>query len=294
MKLRIAPRLPLSLSLTSLLALSLTGCGLYVVKKSISGGDPQGMPFYVKTAGCKREIVRLKPYYLLTLTTKTGDKINEVESTAVCAANATSSPFEAVLDAARTGGDITKPWAAVKRLSCDLAAEPPIGSTEWHLTSDTISAYTYVDYATPYTLNVRRPIIGSASATTKLASDGTLTEGTAQMEDKTGAALLGAIPAAALATREVGPTKPPTAPLPYELKIELKGVKFTATYRDPLAHGGCEKDPLLISDPPNTGKPDLLIEDAGGGDKKAADDGSTVKVIGTVQLPKAKDSDTGK
>jgi len=49
-----------------------------------------------------------------------------------------------------------------------------------------------------------------------------------------------------------------------------------------------------VSDPPNTGKPDLLIEDAGGGDKKAADDGSTVKVSGTVQLPKAKDGDAGK
>jgi hypothetical protein len=276
------------------IALVLTGCGVYVVKKAPPGGGPQGIPFYVKTAGCKREIVRLKPYYLLTLSTKTADKTSEVESTAVCAANATSSAFESVLDAARTGGDITKPWAAMKRMSCDLAAEPANGSNEWHLTSDTISAYTYVDYQTPYTLNVRRPIIGSASATTKLASDGTLTEGTAQMEDKTGAALLGAIPAAALAAREVGIPKPPTAALPYELKIELKGVKFTATYRDPLAHGGCEKDPLLVSDPPNTGKPDLLIEDAGGGDKKAADDGSTVKVSGTVQLPKAKDGDTGK
>jgi len=44
-----------------------------------------------------------------------------------------------------------------------------------------------------------------------------------------------------------------------------------------------------VSDPPATGKPDLVVEDAGG-DKKATDDSNTVKVNGSIQLPKAKDA----
>jgi hypothetical protein len=212
-----------------LLSLCLSGCGLYVVKKSSPAGDHQGIPFYVKTAGCKREIVRLKPYYLLTLTTKTGDKTSESESAAVCREGAASREFETLLDVARKGGDITASWQAVKQLACDITEEPASASKDWYLTSDTISDYAYVDYQNPYTLNVRRPLIGSASATTKLASDGTLTEGTAQVEDKTGSTLLGLIPTSALAARTVGGTKPEAVAFPYELKIELKGVKFTRT-----------------------------------------------------------------
>jgi hypothetical protein len=44
-----------------------------------------------------------------------------------------------------------------------------------------------------------------------------------------------------------------------------------------------------LSDPPSAGKSDLVVEDAGA-EKKTADDGNTVKVSGTVQLPKAKDA----
>jgi len=283
----------MNVKLAPLLMLSLcfTGCGLYVVKKTTPAGDHQGIPFYVKTAGCKREIVRLKPYYLLTLTTKPGEKTSQAESTAVCRENAASGTFQALVDTARTGSDITADWTAVKKLGCDLAEEPAMGSKDWYVTSDTISAYTYVDYQNPYTLNVRRPIMGSASATTKLAADGTLSEGTAQVEDKTVGTLLGMIPTAALAPHAVAVSKPEAAPFPYELKIEEKGVKFTWTYRDPATYGGCERDSQLTSDPPTTGKPDLVVEDAGAA-KKTADDSSTVKVSGSIQLPKAKDSGT--
>jgi hypothetical protein len=274
------------------LALSLSGCGLYVVKKSSPAGDPQGIPFYVKTAGCQRQIVRLKPYYLLTLTTKTGDKTGQSESTTLCGAHASSGAFETLLDEAQAGKAIASSWTAVKKLACNLPEEPSMGSKDWFVTSDTISTYTYVDYQNPYSLNVRRPIMGSASATTKLAADGTLTEGTAQVEDKTGEILLGMIPTTALAEHIEGGSKPGVATLPYELKIEDKDVKFTWTYRDPATHGACEKDAQLLSDPPNTGKPDLVIEAADSGENKAADDGSTVKVTGSIQLPKAKDSAT--
>jgi hypothetical protein len=275
-----------------LLSLGLTGCGLYVVKKSTSAGDHHGIPFYVKSAGCKREIIRVKPYYLLTLTTETGEKTSQSESTVMCKENFTSAVFQTLVDEARAGKDITASWKAVKNLPCDVTTEPLMGSKNSFVASDTISNYAYVDYQNTYTLNVRRPVIGSASATTKLATDGTLSEATAQVEDKTLETLIGAIPSADLikSAAAIAPAVALTPnTYPYELKIEEKAVKFIWTYYDPAMHGGCEKDPLLISDPPTAGKPDLVVQSADG-DKKAADDSNTVKVNGSIQLPKAKDA----
>jgi hypothetical protein len=282
MKLKIAPLL--------LLSISLTGCGLYVIKKSTPAGDHQGIPFYVKTAGCQREIARVKPYYLLTLTVKMGEKTSQSESTVVCREDAKSAAFQALLEEARTGKDIAASWKAVKSLVCDRTEEQVTGSKNSFVASDTVSAYTYVDYQNPYTLNVRRPIVGSASATTKLASDGTLSEGTAQIEDKTVSTLISAIPSADLIKNAAG-IAAAALTSSYEIKIEEKAVKFTWTYRDPATHAACEKDMQLVSDHPTTGKPDVRVEDAGG-EKKEADDGNTVKVNGSIQLPKAKDAGT--
>jgi hypothetical protein len=273
-----------------LLSLSLTGCGLYVVKKSTPAGDHHGIPFYVKTSGCQRQIVRLKPYYLLTLTTKTGDKTGPPQSTMVCRGNFTAPAFVALRDDDRKDPAIMSKWAAMKPLLCDPLQEPVQGSTDWFVTSDKIAAYAYVDYQNPYTLNVRRPIVGSASATTKLATDGTLSEGTAQIEDKTVSTLISAIPTADLIKSAAGIAALVAAPISsYELKIEEKAVKFTWTYHDPATHSACEKDAQLVSDPPATGKPDLVVEDAGV-EKKEADDSNTIKVNGSIQLPKAKDA----
>jgi hypothetical protein len=164
-----------------------------------------------------------------------------------------------------------------------------MGSTNSFVASDSITAYAYVDYQNPYTLNVLRPIVGSASATTKLATDGTLSEGTAQIEDKTLSTLLSAIPSTDLIKNAAGIAAAAALTSSYELKIEEKAVKFTWTYHDPATHSACEKDAQLVSDPPTTGKPDLVVEEAGG-EKKPADDSNTVKVSGSIQLPKAKDA----
>jgi hypothetical protein len=71
-------------------------------------------------------------------------------------------------------------------------------------------------------------IIGSASATTKLATDGTLSEGTAQIEDRTLSTLVSAIPSTDLIKNAAGIKIAATAPTSsYELKIEEKAVKFS-------------------------------------------------------------------
>jgi hypothetical protein len=288
----------LRIALVLLLSFSLTGCGLYVVKKSAPAGNHHGIPFYVKTAGCQRQIVRLKPYYLLTLTTtRTGEKTGHSESTTVCREHYTADDLLRLFDDVRSGNgpDIEPRWKAVIALSstCDLHGESIVGSKNSFLASDSIAAYTFVDYQTPYTLNVRKPIIGSASATTKLSPDGTLSEGTAQMEDKTLSTLISAVPTSDLIKSAAGIAAAAAPTVSYELKIEEKAVKFTWTYHDPATHSACENDPGLVSDPPTTGKPDFVVEDAGG-DRKPADDGNTIKVNGSIQLPKTQDASAPK
>jgi hypothetical protein len=280
-----------------LLALSfnLSGCGLYVVKKSRPAGKHHGIPFYVKTGGCKREILRLEPYYILTLTTKAGDKVIRSESAVVSKLQFNLPAVRSFRDAMAgqsipAGVSIDDLWNPVKLLQYEPhRPEMEIEVGNWFVISDTMTPYTYVDYEHPYTLNARRPIIGSASATTKLAEDGTLSEGTAQIEDKTLETVLGLVPAADLiksaagihAMAALGPGN-----LSYELKIEQKGVKFTRLYRYPANHTAC----LRVADAgvdPTDAKYDLVVEDVG--EEKKPSDENTVKVNGSIQLPKSKD-----
>lgn len=56
--------------------------------------------------------------------------------------------------------------------------------------------------ADQYYINTTRPWIGSASATIKLAADGTMTEAQSQIEDKTAATVLSMIPVAGFLTKQ--------------------------------------------------------------------------------------------
>lgn len=262
--------------------LCLTACSLYVIKKSSPGSDHHGIPFYVKTSGCKREITHLQPYYLLTLARKEDDKTVASDTTMVCRKDFASPLLDALRNA--TVADVRQKWTAVKQnLNCEPYAENAGDSL---LISDAVSSYLYVDYSTPYTLNVRRPVIGSASATTKLAEDGTLSEGTAQLEDKTLSTVLGLVPTADLIKSAAG-IKAIEAEAPYELKIEEKAVLLTRTYRDPAEHGPCDLDKNLKGIPPSLSS-DLLIKDAS--EEKAVAGDTAIKVTGTIQLPKPKDT----
>ena len=265
----------------------LSGCGLYIVKKSDVAGNHQGIPFYVKTGGCKREIAHLKPYYLLTLSKKENDKVVSTDTAFVCRADFNNSLLDSLRNS--TAATVESNWDALKKgVKCEPHAEDSTPENTL-LLSDVVSAYAYVDYNHPYTLNVRRPVIGSASATTKLADDGTLSEGTAQVEDKTLETVLGLVPAADLIKSAAGiATMAFDGGAPkfsYELKIEEKAAKLSRVYHDPQPTGPCELDTKLR--PTASGDFDFVVEDSDGG--KKPDDDNAIKVSGSIQLPKSKD-----
>src|SRR5581483_264222 len=153
------------LSFITTLCLLLSGCGMYVIHKSTPQGDHTGVPFFVKAAACKHEVARLEPYFVMTLTTKMGDKVQSAETTTL---SRTQFNSKTVLD-----------------LRSALASATPEQGGDIRALWDTVTPDVYVDYGVPYTLNVRTPLIGSAKADVKLADDGTLTEASAEKEDKT-------------------------------------------------------------------------------------------------------------
>ncbi len=290
-------------SLFALLAtcLSLSGCALYDVKKySDNTKDPGGIPFYTVTVGCKREVSQVIPYFNLTLSRKEGDKSIPAGLTTACFLGSQITELQKKIAAANNEDAILDAWSKVP--SCDPRGETAFANAP--KLSDVVSPYKYVDYGTTYTLNVKRPVNGSVSATTKLASDGTLTEGTAQADEEIVSSLLnaaasvfapGAAPAAAAAPPLTTPAPVsieskalPAAPtINYELKIEPKFARLTKTYRDEGQHGSCASDTALTSATP-PGHADFVISDVDSDAKKPAD--NAIKVNGTIELPKAKDA----
>jgi hypothetical protein len=124
----------------------------------------------------------------------------------------------------------------------------------------------------PRYINTKRPWIGSASATIKLAADGTMTEAQSQVEDKTAETVLSMIPVAGFLTKQWNISAPSTkvrtaefmssyslvglAPTPkrvIELKADpvvwtyvlRKGIPENGVLGLPLEYSSCTKSPCV-------------------------------------------------
>ena len=273
------------------LALSffLSGCGMYVIHKSTPQGNHTGVPFFVKAAACKHEVVRLEPYFVMTLTTKKGDKVESTETTTLSRTQFNSKPvldFRAALASSSTGqeAEIRTLWDAVRALHYEPhRPEGQIAANDWFIISDTVAPDVYVDYQTPYTFNVRTPLIGSAKADVKLADDGTLTEASAEKEDKTISELFPIKDLIKGAAGIVGFDSGGTVTV--ELSTEEKGVKYTRRYRLSAVTPPCN---ATADQRTESGPYDLIVEDVGAAKKESDDD--SISVSGSIKLPKPKGS----
>jgi len=270
----------LLLAFASLLA----GCSAYVVKRSTPAGDHKGIPFVVKTAVCKHEVVRLEPYYVLTFTEKKDGKIVGSAETTVLSRSQFATDAVRNLRTQMAGANPRNLWNAVRVMTYDpYLPESAVAAANWFVVSDKLMPEVYVDYEHPYTLNARRPLIGSVQATTKLNDDGTLSEGTTQSEDKTLSTLLDLVPAKELIKSAAGVAAadfvPPSgATSVFELAIEQKGVTYTRTYHsEDLPPCQNQAEDLAAAH-------DLVVADVTA-DKKEKDD-NTIQVNGSVKLPK--------
>jgi len=157
----------------------------------------------------------------------------------------------------------------------------------------------YVDYSTPYYYNSSKPLIGSSQASFKQASDGTLSEGSAQVETKTLQSFLDLFPVKDLVSTAAGTAKAAAAlragpaetsgTYKLELTTAVKVYKHTHTAQISTGPPPC---PTPDADVIGSGAYNLTIEDVGqSADKKSAD-ANTITVNGSIKLPKSADSGT--
>jgi hypothetical protein len=287
--------------------LLLSGCATFQVKKGTNHSKVPGIPFYVKQGACKHQTVYLEPYYIITLTLKYSDKSTISSSGVLSKSEFESQPVQQIRsivgEKAKLGQkevDRLLPlWTThVKGKTYNpYRPENSIAPADKVTLSNTLTPEIFVSYKDDdqYFYNVDRPAIGSVQADIKLGADGTLSEASAQVEDKTISTILSLFPVSDLVKSAVIP--PVSAALSetlggpegatvveVELKTERKGVKFTRTTFDLN-----NKPPCLV--PTNTlaevtERYSLTVEDVGGGEKP--DDSNNISVNGTIKLPKDK------
>lgn len=171
-----------------------TGCAgkLYQVHRGTTPVD--GVPFYVLAGSCTQETVRLETVYQLVLqfAGKEGSPARVLREKPIPASVYNSTAMQELRDA--VAAEKPKSASAITSLVDKLPAYNPAAQPELVIVSNTTKADTYVDYSKVHYINVSRPGIGSASAAAKLNANGTLSESSAEVEDKTAETILGAFP----------------------------------------------------------------------------------------------------
>ena len=299
---------PYSAATIALLVLSLvdlTGCRTAQITKAKSPSSStsstsshktdkiDGIPFYIKKAACKHEVVWFEPIYTLTLEELTIPQGADAkpQTTPRGAVVLSLSQYredpavrEFLKDLSQVGAefeDVLKKWDSITKVPYTPTNFPDDPKNRV-LVSNANSPEVYVDYAETYYINANHPWAGSAKIDTKLAADGTLTEASVEMESKTLETLLGPINAAIsaglpLAAKVEG--KPPVKQL--KLTTEVSGYKHTFSRVDPSATFPCA---VIAAD--NLPSPTNYTRDSvaagSGADKKGK---NKIQISGEVVLP---------
>src|ERR1017187_9315392 len=282
----------LVVSLVSCLFLSGCMSSLRVNRSDSLATQPKGIPFYVKTCVCKQETAWLEPQYILVFESKSGDfPFGPVQKVL------TRSDFQKKevqdfiarpdlntwrnviatmkdMDSYNEGNDSLFP----NRLSKAEA------EGDWIRVSNTGAIEVVVDYGNVFYLNSARPIAGSTQVDAKLAGDGTLTEGSAQLQDQTLSTITGMI--TSLVSSASKATK---AAIIQESKLTVttKVYKHTHSQYDPSTGpkpGSCKALPEGV-----VGGSFTVTEASSAGNSKPDSSGkdNTISITGSIVLPKA-------
>ncbi|HVO81650.1 MAG TPA: hypothetical protein VMT28_13025 [Terriglobales bacterium] len=180
--------------------LLLTGCGstVRVYKSNSLSSDPKGIPFYAKTAVCKQETVWLEPQYVLSYEQKIGkDAFGPIEKVLSRREFLDKTVQGFILQPGDLDAWSTKivtlpgPSAVNESDAASILAEEKLGN--WTRVANSATLDAVVDYSIVFYLNSKRPLAGTGQIDGKLAADGTLTEGSAQIQDQTLATVASAI-----------------------------------------------------------------------------------------------------
>ncbi len=295
------------------------GCGTAIRVTNSEKHKIDGIPFYAKVAACKHETVWLVPTYKLTLVEITPAPATEEENQTaenktagkevskslgvrlISLETYTSDDFRKM--AASIENDTNQPDEGVVRnwfLNLPQTTVPGHGlpaAEERILASNENVPVVMVNYATTYYYNVKRPILGSVSATAELNADGTLSKGSAQIEDKTLQAILDLLPvkelASAAATGAIAPLARGRARARLKLIIEPQVDKYTLSQAPKIVPGQessfpCPAPTATLDEIQGNNFSRTTVAAADSADK--TDSQQKVKFAGTVQLPKADDA----
>jgi len=188
------------LAILAVLSLALGGCmsSVRVSQSTSLASPPKGIPFYAKTGACKQETAWLEPQYIVTYESKIGassfgpvDKVlnrQQFMKPAVqgfLVAPQASADWQKIIFA-EPGPDVVN-----ETNPSDIKKEVDEGN--WTEASNTAEVDAVVDYGNVFYLNSARPLAGTTQVDAKLSADGTLTEGSAQVNDQTIATVASAI-----------------------------------------------------------------------------------------------------
>jgi hypothetical protein len=307
--------------------------------KAQESEDAQGIPFYIKTASCKQQTIWLQPVYTLTLkrviTSKFEDEAAaktakaELPSPRVISSTKVLSLSQMDKDVVDLRALLSKPISAeqdvpsqkaqvdqIEDLWEKISAKPDynplkvsedslVASSDVFRAANTSSPEVLVDYSRMYYYNSPRPWVGSSQVGAKLASDGTLTEGSAQNQTQTLSTLISALPVSAVLTKvaELGVGAPVTGAVPgaapikiirtasYDLGIQQQTYRHThSRYVMPVTVP-CAIAADGVACPVGAATSScsyaLQVETADTAGTK--EDANAVKVNGTISLPKAPD-----
>jgi hypothetical protein len=302
-----------------------------------------GLPFYTKHGVCKRETVWLEPQYTLSISV-TADKqlpvtktmtvtrqayLNNEVQTLLTAMNALSGEHKLdANDVSQCPSSVGAVWdkvAANKSYSpvAGLETSGGLGTAEAAgnivRVGDSAAVVTEVDYKNIYYLNTKSPWIGTAQVNAKLASDGTLTEASAQVDDETWSTILNAAtslagdflgagsaasapaaPAATALTPHTSVASGPRVscpvlagwPTPQESVSYKFGVKTTVYKHDHTELSELDKPCETTREGVVGGSFTVVAEEMDAQEKKA--DADTISVNGAIKLPKKSSDDKGK
>jgi hypothetical protein len=224
--------------------LTFTGCGsaLRISHRSTgtnaSTTSVPGVPFYVKRARCRQEVVWLEPIYTLTLTAMIPGKDGTLQSRPSGSMVLPRSSFvrDEVKDLIKTvtnGGDETTVLANWRKVTPLISSNvqtrgfSSLTAEDIILLGSSAAPVVFVDYTDQYYVNAKLPWAGSANVDAKVAEDGSLTEASGQVETKTIETLLSPVNTAITGALGSGKDLEPGKVAVFTLTVALSGYRHT-------------------------------------------------------------------
>ncbi len=281
----------------------IAGCGqaIRVTHAPANAAQPahlDGIPFYTKVGACKHQTVWLEPTYKISMSQTykvDGKDVTELIGMRTLSFEDYKSDsfrdfvllFEKKNTAMVSEADILKAFGKFKNYASPYDVLP--SKENRLLASNTNELTSYVNYGELYYYNVKKPLAGSVTASAELNTDGTLSKGTATIEDKTLQTFLDLVPVKDVVTAGA---KAGLGILAVDGQVvALKLTIEPQTYQYTLYTTGAINPPLPCAPPgqaltSGSGEVNFARTAVGTESAKKDEESKAVKFSGSVEVPK--------